>query len=321
METRSNHILVGSVVLGLLAAVIIAAFWFSRIGEGSQKEYDIYFKQSVNGLAKGSSVTFSGVPSGQVKEIELWKSDPSFVRVRIAVKDDLPVLQGTTATIQGVGFTGVSEIQLDGAVKGAPPITCPIENPETECPDGVPVIPTKPGALGELLNNAPLLVERLSTLTERLTELLSDRNQKSIASILDNVERLTGSLADRSPEIAATLAEARVAIQQAGKAAEEFSRLAATSNDILDKQGRPLVADLQKSVQAARSSMENLDAAIAEARPGLHTFSTRTMPEVDLLVRDLRTMSRSLSVVAEKIDQQGAGSLLGSPKLPDYEGK
>ncbi|HKX36139.1 MAG TPA: MCE family protein, partial [Rhizorhapis sp.] len=199
--------------------------------------------------------------------------------------------------------------------------TCPIENPETECPDGVPVIPTKPGALGELLNNAPLLVERLSTLTERLTELLSDRNQKSIASILDNVERLTGSLADRSPEIAATLAEARVAIQQAGKAAEEFSRLAATSNDILDKQGRPLVADLQKSVQAARSSMENLDAAIAEARPGLHTFSTRTMPEVDLLVRDLRTMSRSLSVVAEKIDQQGAGSLLGSPKLPDYEGK
>ncbi|HKR16734.1 MAG TPA: MCE family protein, partial [Rhizorhapis sp.] len=197
----------------------------------------------------------------------------------------------------------------------------PIENPETECPDGVPVIPTKPGALGELLNNAPLLVERLSTLTERLTELLSDRNQKSIASILDNVERLTGSLADRSPEIAATLAEARVAIQQAGKAAEEFSRLAATSNDILDKQGRPLVADLQKSVQAARSSMENLDAAIAEARPGLHTFSTRTMPEVDLLVRDLRTMSRSLSVVAEKIDQQGAGSLLGSPKLPDYEGK
>lgn len=321
METRSNHILVGSVVLALLAAVIIAAFWFARLGEGDKKQYDIYFKQSVNGLAKGSSVSFSGVPSGQVQEIELWDRDPSFVHVRIAVKEDLPVLQGTTATIQGVGFTGVSEIQLDGAVKGAPPITCPIQNPEIECPDGVPVIPTKPGALGELLNNAPLLVERLSTLTERLTELLSDRNQKSIAAILDNVEKLSGSLADRAPEIAATLAETRLAVAQAAKAADEISRLAATSNDILDKQGRPLVADLQKSVQAARRSMENLDAAMIEARPGLHTFSTRTMPEVDLLVRDLRTMSKSLSAVAEKVDQQGAGSLLGSPKLPDYEGK
>lgn len=321
METRSNHILVGSVVLALLAAVIIAAFWFSRLASGNEKLYDIYFKQSVNGLAKGSSVSFSGVPSGQVKEIELWKKDPSFVRVRIAVKEDLPVLQGTTATIQGVGFTGVSEIQLDGAVKGAPAITCPDENTESECPDGVPVIPTKPGALGELLNNAPLVLERLSTLTERLTELLSDRNQASIAGILDNVEKLTGSLADRAPEIAATLAETRIAIQQAGKAADEISKLASTTNDVMDKQGRPLIADLQKTVQAAKSSMENLDAAIAEARPGLHNFSTRTMPEVDLLVRDLRAMSRSLNVVAEKIDQQGAGSLLGSPKLPDYEGK
>src|SRR3546814_1593532 len=82
METRSNHILVGSVVLALVAAVIIAAFWFSRLASGEEKEYDIYFQQSVNGLAKGSGVTFSGVPSGQVKEIQLWKKDPSFVRVR-----------------------------------------------------------------------------------------------------------------------------------------------------------------------------------------------------------------------------------------------
>lgn len=321
METRSNHILVGSVVLGLLAMVIVAAFWFSRLGDGDEKQYDIFFKQSVNGLAKGSGVSFSGVPSGQVKEIELWKRDPSFVRVRISVKEDLPVLQGTTATIQGVGFTGVSEIQLDGAVKGAPPIDCPVDNIKAECPEGVPVIPTRPGALGELLNNAPLLLERLSTLTERLTELLSDRNQASIAQILDNVEKLTGSLADRSPEIAATLAQTRIAIEQAGNAAEEIGKLAGTTNALLDEEGRPLMRDLHQTVRAARSSMQNLDAALAEARPGLHTFSTRTMPEVDLLVRDLRAMTRSLGAISEKLDQQGAGALVGSPKLPDYKGK
>lgn len=321
METRSNHILVGSAVLVLLAMVIIAAFWFSRLGDGDKKQFDIFFKQSVNGLAKGSGVSFSGVPSGQVEEIELWKRDPSFVRVRISVKNDLPVLQGTTATIQGVGFTGVSEIQLDGAVKGAPPIACPANNIESECPEGIPVIPTKPGALGELLNNAPLLLERLSTLTERLTELLSDRNQASIAQILDNVEKLTGSLADRSPEIAATLAQTRVAIEQAGNAAEEIGKLAGTTNALLDEEGRPLMKDLQQTVQAARSSMNNLDAVLGEARPGLHNFSTRTMPEVDLLVRDLRAMTKSLGAVSEKLDQQGAGALVGSPQLPDYKGK
>ena len=55
----------------------------------------------------------------------------------------------------------------------------------------VPVIPTKPGALGELLNNAPQLLERLSTLTDRLTGLLTDKNQASVQGILENTSRLT----------------------------------------------------------------------------------------------------------------------------------
>ncbi|GLV28902.1 hypothetical protein TomTYG75_14230 [Sphingobium sp. TomTYG75] len=319
METRSNHVLVGTVTLLLLAAIMVAAFWFSRLSEGDNMEYDIFFKQSVNGLAKGSSVNYSGVPSGQVEKIELWKRDPSFVKVRISVKEGTPVLQGTTATIAGVGFTGVSEIVLDGAVKGAPPIGCPEENPLSACPDGIPVIPTKPGALGELLNNAPQLLERLSTLTERLTELLNDKNQQSIAGILANVERVSGALADRSPEIAATLAEARIAVQRTGIAAEQIGKLAATTDSMLTDEGKPLMADLRKSVQSATRSIETLDKTIAEAQPGVRAFSNQTMPEVNQLVRDLREMSRAFRGVAEKLDQQGAGSIVGSPKLPDYK--
>ncbi|APL95825.1 hypothetical protein Sj15T_27670 [Sphingobium sp. TA15] len=319
METRSNHVLVGTVTLLLLAAIMIAAFWFSRLSQGDNMEYDIFFKQSVNGLAKGSSVNYSGVPSGQVEKIELWKRDPSFVKVRISVKEGTPVLQGTTATIAGVGFTGVSEIVLDGAVKGAPPIVCPAENPLASCPDGVPVIPTKPGALGELLNNAPQLLERLSTLTERLTELLNDKNQQSIAGILANVERISGSLADRSPEIAATLAEARIAVQRTGIAAEQIGKLAASTDAMVNDEGRPLLADLRKSIQSATRSIDTLDKTIAEAQPGVRAFSNQTMPEVNQLVRDLREMSRSFRGVAEKLDQQGAGSIVGSPKLPDYK--
>jgi phospholipid/cholesterol/gamma-HCH transport system substrate-binding protein len=319
METRSNNILVGSVVLALLAAVMIAAFWFSRLAGGEDQMYDIYFKQSVNGLAKGSSVNYSGVPSGQVKTIELWKRDPSFVKVRITVKDGTPVVQGTTATIAGVGFTGVSEIVLDGAVKGAPPIVCPVENTLRVCPDGVPVIPTKPGALGELLNNAPQLLERLSTLTERLTELLSDKNQAHISGILAHIDTLSGSLAERGPEIAQTIVEARLMIQQAGKAAEEIGKLSATTNSLLDQEGRPLLGDLRKSIQSANASIDTLNQVVAEAKPGVQVFSKQTMPEVGLLIRDLREMSRSFRAISEKLDQQGAGSIIGGPKLPDYK--
>ncbi|MDX3908290.1 MAG: MlaD family protein [Sphingobium sp.] len=318
METRSNNVLVGSVVLLLLAAIMIAAFWFSRVAGGDDVEYDIYFKQSVNGLAKGSAVTFAGVPSGQIKDIELWKRDPGFVKVRITVKEGTPILQGTTATIQG-SFTGLSEIVLDGAVKGAPPIVCPETNTAAACPDGVPVIPTKPGAFGELLNSAPQLLQRLSTLTERLTEMLSDKNQQSISGILANVDRLSGNLADRGPEIAATLAETRVMVQKAGLAADEIAKLTATTNSLLNEQGRPLIGDLRKTIQSASRSIDTLDKTVAEAQPGVRAFSQQTMPEVGLLVRDLREMTRSFRAISEKLDQQGAGSLIGSPKLPDYK--
>lgn len=319
METRSNHILVGAVTLILMAAIVIAAFWFSRIGEGDNNEFDIFFKQSVTGLAKGSGVSYSGVPAGQVKSIELWKKDPNFVRVRISVNSDVPVVQGTTATMQGVGFTGVSEILLDGAMKGQPPITCPDVNPQAACPEGVPVIPTKPGALGQLLNNAPQLLERLTTLTERLTQLLNDDNQASIGGILRNTNELTRSLAQRGPEIASTLAQARVAVKQAGDAAEQIGQLAGTTNSLLNDQGRPLMADLRETVKSAKGSMDALDATIKEAQPGMQAFSQRTMPEVGLLIRDLRRMAQSLQNVAEKIDQQGASSIIGSPALPDYK--
>ena len=320
METRSNHVLVGAVVLILLALLALFTVWIARLGGKEEKEYDIFFRQSVDGLARGSAVVFSGVPSGQVKTISLWKNDPQFVRVRISVNDETPVLQGTTASISGVGFTGVSQVSLDGARKGAPPVACPDVNGQP-CPYGVPVIPTKQGGLGAILNSAPQLLERLSTLTERLTGLLTDRNQASIAGILENTNRLTDALADRGPEIAATLAQTRVAIQQAGDAAQQFGVLAKTTNGVLSEEVKPAMANLNKAITSAQQSAETLNAAIGDARPGLQAFSKTTIPEANRLVHDLRTTAAALSSVAEKVDQQGASSLIGQQKLPDYKGK
>lgn len=319
METRSNHVLVGSIVLILLAVLGLFVIWIARLSGPAQKEYDIFFKQSVDGLAKGSAVTYSGVPSGQVTEIALWRNDPQFVRVRIEVKRDTPILQGTAATIQG-SFTGTSTVSLDGGVRGGQEIVCPQTNAKAQCPYGVPVIPTRTGGIGAILNSAPQLLERLSTLTERLTGLLTDRNQASIAGILENTNRLTDALADRGPEIAATLAQTRVAVQQAGDAAASIGRLADTTNGVLAEDVRPAMQNLNRAIASAQQSAETLNAAISDARPGLQTFSRQTIPEANKLVRDLRVTAAALSSVAERIDQQGAGSVLGQPRLPDYKG-
>jgi phospholipid/cholesterol/gamma-HCH transport system substrate-binding protein len=311
METRANHVWVGAVTLLLLAALAAFIIWLAKLGEGEQHSYDIYFKQSVDGLAKGTAVSYAGVPAGQIKDIELWPKDPNFVRVRVAVDDKIPILQGTTATIQG-SFTGVSNIQLNGGVRGAPPIKEP-------GPDGAPVIPTKTGGLGALLNNAPLLLERLTALTERLTLLLSDQNQASISNILANTDKMTGNLANAAPQVERTLAELQITLRQATTTLATFEKVGNSANTLLGEDGTSLAVQLRQTLKSAQGAVDELKGTLGDARPAARQLSETTLPAAEATLRDLRAATRALRNVTEKIDDEGAGSLLGGPKLPEYK--
>jgi phospholipid/cholesterol/gamma-HCH transport system substrate-binding protein len=312
METRSNYVMVGAVTLAMLAGLLLFTVWIAGLSNKQTKCYDIYFAQGVSGLNKGSSVSFSGVPVGQVGSISLLPNRPEFVWVRIEVDGETPVLQGTTAQIKGVGFTGVSEIQLGGAVKGARPIT-------QLGPQGCPVIPASSGGLGALLNSAPELIDRIQRLTERLTELLSDKNQNAISDILENVDRTTEVLAERAPDLADAIGDARIAARQAGIAAEKWGEVANTTNVILQEDAKPAVENLERAIASVQRAADNLDAVISDARPGVQNFSKSTLPEANRLIRDLRELSQSLKGVSERIEQGGIGGTLGPQKLPDYK--
>ena len=312
METRSNHIMVGAVVLAMLAGVLLFTVWLAGLQTNERKCFDIYFAQAVGGLNRGSTVSFSGVPVGQITDISLLPDRPEFVWVRIEVDEQTPVLQGTTAQIKGVGFTGVSEIQLQGAVKGSRAIT-------QVGPQGCPVIPSSSGGLGALLNSAPELMARIQRLTERLTELLSDENQNAISDILENVRSTTDVLAERAPDLADAIGDARIAARNAGIAAERVGALADSTNRMVNEEARPAAQDLRRAIAGVERAATNLDAMVADARPGVQNFSKSTLPEINRLVSDLRELANSLSSFTQRLDQEGIGGTLGPEKLPDYE--
>jgi phospholipid/cholesterol/gamma-HCH transport system substrate-binding protein len=312
METRSNYIMVGAVTVALLAGVLLFIVWLAGLSNKQTKCYDIYFSQAVGGLNKGSNVSFSGVPVGQVKRISLLPNRPEFVWVRVEVDQQTPVLEGTTAEIHGVGFTGVSEIQLAGAARGKPPI-------QQLGPQGCPVVPSSTSGISALLNSAPELVDRIQRLTERLTELLNDKNQNSIADILEHLDQSTKVLADRAPEMADAIGDVRIAARNAGVAANNVAVLTDSTNRLLNDEGRPAAQDLRKAIASVQQATDTLNATISDARPGVQNFSKTTLPEANRLVRDLRELTQSLQGVSERINQQGIGGTLGPEKLPDYK--
>ncbi len=313
METRSNYVLVGGVVIALTVALFAFVLYLAKFSGDDKKQYDIFYRTSISGLAIGSPVQFKGVPVGQIKEIALLPRSPDSVRVRIEIKADTPILQGTTAAIEGVGFTGVSQIQLTGAMAGAAPIT-------EEGPFGVPVIPPRAGALGQLLASAPELLNNVSALTASLNELLNPANRKSLGNILGNADRLTGSLADRGPEIAAALAETRATLKQATAAAAALTNLTNHADSLLTTDAKPLIHNLDLTAAKANDTLTRLDAVVTEAQPGIETFTSQTLPESAQLLREARDATAQLGAIAAKLDQDPAGALLGGRRLPEYAG-
>ena len=311
METRSNYVMVGAVTVALLIGTLLFIVWLAGLSSKTTKCYDIYFP-AVGGIAKSSNVSFSGVPVGQVSKISLLPNRPEFVWVRIEVDEQTPVLEGTTAEIHSISLAGANEIQLNGAERGRPAIT-------QLGPQGCPVIPASSSGLSALLNSAPELMARLQRLTERLTELMSDKNQAAITDILQNIDATTATLKQRAPEMADAIGDVKVAAHNAGVAANNIATLSNSANQLVNGPGHQAAENLNQAIISARQAADNLNSMISDAKPGVQNFSKSTLPEANKLVRDLRDLSQSLQQVSDRVNHEGIGGALGPEKLPDYK--
>ena len=303
METRANHVWVGAVTLVLLAALAAFIVWIARLGRRrDRKEYDIFFQQSVDGLAKGSQVTFAGVPVGKVDEIELWEKDPQFVRVRISG-------QGRRADpawapprpMQG-SFTGVSTIQLDGARAGAAADHLQDRGPRRRAGD-----PAQGRRLGAILASAPLLLERLATLTERLTDLLDDDNQRSIAGILANTDRHDRAARRRLAAGSKPVLDGPRCHAGAGDTTRwRNSSRRWPTNELLNKRGRAARhAGTARDAGLGAQAADALSATHERRAPGRAQMSESTLPAAEAALRDLRKTS-ACAAPGDRIDRRPA---------------
>ncbi|OSZ69129.1 hypothetical protein CAP39_10065 [Sphingomonas sp. IBVSS1] len=312
MENRSNQLIVGSVALAMVVGILVMILWLSRYSGVERKQYDILFHQSISGLALGSPVQFNGVSVGKINEIRLLPDQPDVVRVRIAIDASVPVLQGTTAGIEGVGFTGVSQVQLQGAMSGSAAIT-------RAGPWGVPLIPPRGGGLNDLLTTAPVVLSNVARLTERLNDVLKDENRAALSGILKNTDIATAALAKGAPDLAAALSEARTTMTQATATLQRIEALTQSGQSLVDSEIRPLTSDLRRTVARTETTLARVEALAASAQPGVEMLSNQTVPETTQLIRELREATSRLGAIAAKLDEDPAGALLGGRRLPQYQ--
>lgn len=192
METNVNYAMVGAFVISLIAAMVLGIIWLSS-GFSFQiySTYEVYMQESVSGLNIDSPVEFNGVNVGSVKAIELDHNNPQFVAVLLSVKASTPITEGTVATIQTRGVTGVTFI----AMKDKSDNLIPLKAKEGE---PYPIIKTGPSLFTRLDTTLSKLSDNLEHVSVSIQELLDKDNQRNIKNILQNLSRISSNLAENN---------------------------------------------------------------------------------------------------------------------------
>jgi phospholipid/cholesterol/gamma-HCH transport system substrate-binding protein len=211
METKANYLMIGGFVLGVLALAFIFVFWMSNFGSGG-KRYMIVFESSVAGLQTGSSVGFNGIKVGEVQSFSLDPEDARKVHVIVSVRSDTPVRENSRASIQSMGLTGGSGIQITPGTPEEPFLVATADNP-------VPTINADRGGGQGLFDAAPAVMNNANALLQRLNDVVAE-NEKAINTTLTNIEQFTTMLNERRDSIGQ-------AVTDVSEGAQSFKSLAA----------------------------------------------------------------------------------------------
>jgi phospholipid/cholesterol/gamma-HCH transport system substrate-binding protein len=181
METKANHLAIGSFVLASIAGLMVFVLWLGKAEIDRKLDaYQIYFSGSVSGLSVASKVRYRGVPVGTVTAIGIDPDNSEQVLVIIEVTEGTPIKDDAVAALEMQGITGLVDVQITGGSKNSPRLVAKAGEP-------LPILASIPTKLEELLADVPNLLARATVLLDRAMLLLSDENLIAFTQTLANV--------------------------------------------------------------------------------------------------------------------------------------
>ena len=289
METKANYVGVGAFVLVCVVGLVVAIMWLAGVQYSQEYAYyEAYFKGPVTGLGKGVATRYNGIDVGRITDLQFDPSDPQRVIVTLQVQPNLNIREDSVASIDSQGLTGGSFVEITGGTAASPILTA-------KEGQRYPVIRTRQSTFAQLQQSAPEVVAKLSVAASRLNDLLNDNNRRAIAHVLANLDETTQTIARRSADIDATIANANKAM----------NNLASASNSL-----KPAIQNVDLTVKKYGKVADDADAFING--DGLAQLSD--------LIGELRRAVANLDQLSEQINRQPTKLLFGD-RRKGYEPK
>ena len=315
MENKAHALVAGAFVLVITALLAALAFWLTR--DNTERDfYEMSTGDIISGLQPQAAVRFRGVPVGKVERIGFDSKIKGNVLIRVSIDRAAPVTKTTFATVASQGVTGLGFIQLDDDE----------DSPERLVPndDDPPRIPLKPGTLDKLLKQSDAILTQAEQATTRLNQLLSDENQKAVASAVNQLAEAAGSInrvARDLPPAVATFAETASSLNRIAKGLQPtVAGLPALSRDTTATMKALNAAADDVSGTARRLNekggpLDKLSQGGTALTAGIETFSAATLPTLGEVADETARTMRQLRRAVNDVDDNPQALIFGNGPL------
>jgi len=312
METRAHHVLIGAFTIGAFLVALGFVLWMSKSGtERAFDSYDIVFTEAVTGLSVGGLVQYNGIKVGEVSALQLAKDDPRKVIARIRVDSGTPVNQDTRAKLGLQGVTGLAFIQLSGGKPGSPPL-------QRAPGHDVPEITAEESALSRLLDSGSDVVTSINEILLRINDVLSEQNIASISSTLENVELLTGALADQRDDMGQALGQLADATAQLKETLATVDTMATETSALMRNDARAVLASTREALDSVNRLADSAGTLIDDNRAAIDSFSNQGLRQIGPTVAELRQTLLSLKQLSDRLGDSNS-LLLGRDQPKEFQ--
>jgi phospholipid/cholesterol/gamma-HCH transport system substrate-binding protein len=311
METRANYVAVGAFVVVLLAGAAAVMIWLIG-GQFNEKlaYFHMSFAGSISGLTKDSTVRYNGVPVGKVTDITIDKENPNHISVVVALDPGTEIRRDATATLASQGLTGGSYVEISGGTSEAPPYINQFQPPG-------PLIRSRPGGLQSIFDKAPEVMEKLLAIEDQIHDILGGKNRAAIDETVENVRKLTATLAAHSDQLGQIVDNAADATQQIDELAKSANKVMAKANGVVDHVDHAFTSFDTASTKIGNLAghgdklIDNLNATVTDLRPGMRDLSQHGVRQLEQLIGNANDLIIKLGRVVEEFEANPAKFLLG----------
>ena len=286
----NRNFAVGLFVAAALAAFVTGTIWLTgKQASEPTVRYSIFFDKDVGGLMLGGPVYYLGVEVGTLTDMKIVPGDTMRVRVDIEVLKSAPINKGTFAGIAFQGITGVAVIKLGADPGPHEPLVKGSDSP-------YPVIPERETGLTALLDNAPIIIDRLDSVLVDINKFLSEENQAHIASMLADLATFSHALAEEKDFI-------RELPPKLMQSVQELNATLATINDMASKLDPGLesaLANLDKTMENLAQISARLEAWTAANDDAMNAFMGDGLGQFPALVAEAhQTLEEARRLIKE----------------------